>query len=853
MMMSLCWAQFFLSLLRISFFALLLTAGLFLAGCAEKGKAPASGPASSPVGAQHPPTPNSPVVPGSVAKNPSNAATSSPAPGGAKPQGPRVWLSDLPEINARVTNGFGKNGQGSYGPVRFNGKHSLHALAMHADASVEYQLDKHYRVFRGTAAMNDTSGQGPERPVVFQVFGDGKLLWESAGLRECGDLQECLADVSGVDRLRITAIYDPNRTGHGHQAHAAWLEPYVDERPASDWLVSLFDPVAVHQIRERIEYVAQVRKLWSDDKFDELQSLADKAQADADLLQGRPRLACLYDAVTELDGNYESQWLEHFARFGKWRAAHPDKITSYVAEAESRVGFAFSARGNGWAKDVTSEGWKLFATRLQQIDELLGEGAEKAPLDGQYWVVRSQLARYTGGDPMEPFEAGIKLCPSYYPLYAELSESLEPRWGRKPGELEEVSLGLRDRIGGDEGQEAFGRMVLSTCYYEQDGLFQKTRFDYADVKPAFEVLVRRYPQASMFVNWAARLAYMKRDKEFARRLFEFIGPVSMWSHCWNDEMIFDAVHRWMVEETPPAHRRLVLTDLHHAVESVVFLRDGSRVLACSPGDNAVGSWNPTDGSSLEIIPFEGALRVAASPANDQIVLAGGQDSFPDRTLLLRSVSGKEKWLTGHRSQVRAVHFAPDGKSLASADATSILLWRLNALKEPRRLENSADAGSLAFSPDGHYLASAATNGQIRLWDLESDQSASVGDPHFNWSFLAWSPDGSQLLASGGSDVVRILKMPERQMEEFATKRPRAWSIACSPKADLFAVGLENLDVDLYRRTSHMHVATLSHWTKIHQVAFSPDGKTLAAACYDGTVHLWDVESFAEPTDAAAQR
>ncbi len=62
--------------------------------------------------------------------------------------------------------------------------------------------------------------------------------------------------------------------------------------------------------------------------------------------------------------------------------------------------------------------------------------------------------------------------------------------------------------------------------------------------------------------------------------------------------------------------------------------------------------------------------------------------------------------------------------------------------------HSAFVSSVAFSPDGKYLASSSKDTTLRLWSLESHKEVSTLQGHSNTVYsVAFSPD-SKYLVSG---------------------------------------------------------------------------------------------------------
>ena len=78
-------------------------------------------------------------------------------------------------------------------------------------------------------------------------------------------------------------------------------------------------------------------------------------------------------------------------------------------------------------------------------------------------------------------------------------------------------------------------------------------------------------------------------------------------------------------------------------------------------------------------------------------------------------------------------------------------------------------------------------------------------------------------------------------------------VAFSPDGKILAAGTENLTVELWNAETGTHIATLEGYEyqgRVHQVfslAFSPDGKILATGTWHGSIKLWDVATRTEIT------
>jgi WD40 repeat protein len=209
-------------------------------------------------------------------------------------------------------------------------------------------------------------------------------------------------------------------------------------------------------------------------------------------------------------------------------------------------------------------------------------------------------------------------------------------------------------------------------------------------------------------------------------------------------------------------------------------------------------------------------------------------------------------LRGHEDSVYSVAFSPDGKFLASGSVdTTVKVWEVGSWREVATLRGHGDylVYSVAFSPDGKFLASGSGDKTVKVWEVGRwwwEVATLMGHKNVVDS-VAFSPDGKFLASGSGDKTVKVWEVGSwREVATLRGHEDSVYSVAFSPDGKFLASGSVDTTVKVWEIGSWREVITLMwHVGSVRSVTFSPDGKFLASGSWDMTIKVWEVGSWRE--------
>jgi len=167
------------------------------------------------------------------------------------------------------------------------------------------------------------------------------------------------------------------------------------------------------------------------------------------------------------------------------------------------------------------------------------------------------------------------------------------------------------------------------------------------------------------------------------------------------------------------------------------------------------------------------------------------------------------------------------------------------LVEPPLLGRTLNLRTVAFSPDGRFLAAGAGEteeiGEVAIWDAKTLQVRLYHTVGKGVPSVAFSCDSKTLAVGSFTEHCYLLDVDTGKVQATLSGHgAAARGVAFAPDGSTLAVGSYDGTIRLWDYRAGKLLNTLKgHTNWVYCVTYSPDGKILASSSSDNSVRLWD--------------
>lgn len=233
-------------------------------------------------------------------------------------------------------------------------------------------------------------------------------------------------------------------------------------------------------------------------------------------------------------------------------------------------------------------------------------------------------------------------------------------------------------------------------------------------------------------------------------------------------------------------------------------------------------------------------------------LVSGTNCTPAKIRLFDAANGTVTWdytVGSSLECMMGVGFSGDGNYLGLAEETGHLMLFDYSQAIPDSITTislgTTYAFAIAFAPNSHKVAIAASNGKLQTYTLSTGAIDLNLNAHPGWvTAVAYSPDNSRIITGGADDKVKIWDTLGNVLDTLIGHLADITAVRYTPDGTKIISSSKDNSIKIWDAASGTLLQTITVSNQdVNAFDISPNGNYVVTASLDTTIRVWSLADY----------